>query len=280
MDHLRWSYRPTLRRPVVVAAFEGWNDAGDAATTAARWLTDRWDGRRFATIDPEEFYDFTATRPRVELAEGHQREIVWPENDLSAMTVPGTDRDVVVVLGTEPQLKWRTFCEQVVDVARQHDASMVLTLGALLAEVAHSRPVSVIGTAHDDELVERLDLQQSTYEGPTGIVGVLQEACRQAGLPSASLWAAVPTYVPGAPSPKAALALVERTTGLLDVAVTTTDLEIASASYERQISELVAADEETSAYVAHLEQRYDSGDLSTGSSLIDEVEQFLKDQRE
>ncbi|CAN5832698.1 PAC2 family protein [soil metagenome] len=278
MDHVRWSRRPTLRKPVVVAAFEGWNDAGDAATTAARWFSERWGGETFAVIDPEEFYDFTSTRPQVHLAEGMQREIVWPGNELSSMTVPGTERDVVVLLGTEPQLRWRTFCDQVVDVARAHDASLVITLGALLAEVAHTRPVSVIGTGYDREMVERLQLVKSTYEGPTGIVGVLHDACHRAGLASASLWAAVPTYVPGAPSPKAALALVERTSEMLEVPVITTDLEIASASYERQISELVDADEETAAYVAQLEQRHDAGDTSTGTSLIDEVERFLRDQ--
>ncbi len=278
MDYLRWSSRPTLRHPVVVAAFEGWNDAGDAATTAARWLTDRWDGTRFATIDPEDFYDFTATRPQVEMSEGRQRDVVWPGNDLSAMTIPGTERDVIVLVGTEPQLKWRTFCDQVITVAREQEAELVATLGALLAEVAHPRPTSVIGTAYDTDVVAELDLAESTYEGPTGIVGVLHDACAKAGIPSASLWAAVPTYVPGAPSPKAALALVERTTELLQVGVMTTDLEIAAASYERQVSELVAADEETADYVAQLEERHDAGDRATGANLIDEVENFLKDQ--
>ena len=236
-EHVRWHRQPRLRHPIVIAAFEGWNDAGDAATGAAEFLRDRWEARPFADIDPEEFYDFTSTRPRVRLNEQLEREIEWPRNEVSAAAVPGVDRDVVLVIGTEPQLRWRTFCEQVLAIAEHTGANLVITLGALLAEVAHSRPVSVIGTATDPDVMETMDLQQSTYQGPTGIVGVLQDLCYRNGLPSASLWAAVPTYVPNAPSPKAALALVERTTGLLEVGVSTTDLEIAAASYEQQVSE-------------------------------------------
>jgi proteasome assembly chaperone (PAC2) family protein len=275
---LRWTERPRLREPVLICAFEGWNDAGDAATFAASYLAERWETTTFADIDPEEFYDFTATRPRVRLDEGEQREIVWPANEFVAGPLPGHDRDVVLLRGHEPQLKWRTFCDQIVTVARDLDVRLVVTLGALLAEVPHSRPVSVIGTAADDDLIEQLDLRRSTYEGPTGIVGVLQDAFRTAGIPAASLWAAVPTYVPGAPSPKAALALIERTAGLLDVGVVTTELEIASASYERQIDELVQEDDETATYVADLETRYDDGDADFGdaTSLVEEVERFLR----
>jgi predicted ATP-grasp superfamily ATP-dependent carboligase len=189
--------------------------------------------------------------------------------------------DAVVVLGTEPHLRWRTFCDQVVGVARALDARMVLTLGALLAEVPHTRPTSVIGTAQDSTLIDRLGLQRSTYEGPTGIVGVLQAACTKAGVGAASLWAAVPAYVPGAPSPKAALALVERIAELLEVPVLTTDLEIASASYERQVSEVVAGDEEMREYVERMEERYDADDdVPAVDSLVEEVERFLRDQPE
>lgn len=279
MDHVRWEHRPGLQRPVLVAAFEGWNDAGDAASTAARHLCDRWDAARFATIDPEEFHDFTSTRPQVRLRDGLTREIVWPETALYASTSTGGS-DAIVLLGNEPELRWRTFCDQVVAVARELDASLVLTLGALLAEVPHTRPTSVIGTAADQELVHRLGLRRSSYEGPTGIVGVLHDACSRAGLPSASLWAAVPAYVPGAPSPKAALALVERTAELLTVAVPTTDLEIAAASYERQVSEVVAGDEEMIDYVHNLERRYESdGGIPTVDGLVEEVERFLRNQR-
>jgi predicted ATP-grasp superfamily ATP-dependent carboligase len=265
---------------VVVAAFEGWNDAGDAASTAARWLRDRWAPERFGEIDPEEFFDFTASRPSVHLVEGETREISWPATELTAGSVAGVD--AVVVLGTEPHLRWRTFCDQVVGVARDLDARMVLTLGALLAEVPHTRPTSVIGTAQDRAMIDRLGLQRSTYEGPTGIVGVLQSACATAGVGAASLWAAVPAYVPGAPSPKAALALVERTAELLEVPVLTTDLEIASASYERQVSEVVAGDEEMREYVERIEERYDADgeDPPAVDSLVEEVERFLREQPE
>ncbi|MEY2591477.1 MAG: hypothetical protein QOJ67_3461 [Acidimicrobiaceae bacterium] len=280
MEHVVWTSRPRLRRPVLIAAFEGWNDAGEAATFAARYLADQWGARPFATIDPEDFYDFTSTRPQVRLDDGQQREIVWPSNELSACSVPGADLDVIVLLGSEPQLRWRTFCSQIVEVAQAHEVRLAVTLGALLAEVPHSRPVSVIGTAYDPELVRRLDLRQSTYEGPTGIVGVLHDAFRQGGVPSASLWAAVPTYVPGAPSPKAALALIERTTELLAVPVQTTDLQIATAAYERQLDELVADDDDTAAYVAGLEQAADETPADAEpdpARLIEEVERFLRD---
>lgn len=278
---LRWSARPRLRRPIMLCAFEGWNDAGDAASFATRYLGERWGTRPFADVDPEEHFDFTSTRPRVQLVDGHQREIVWPTVEFSAGSIPGTDRDVILVEGSEPQLRWRAFCDQVVEVATTYQVELVVTLGALLAEVPHSRPVSVIGTAVDDDLITRLGLARSSYEGPTGIVGVLADACARAGLASASLWAAVPTYVPGAPSPKAALALVERLGGLLDVGVVATDLEIATAEYERQIDELVAEDDETADYVAGLEARFDAGDtddedLTDASSLVEEVERFLR----
>ena len=277
---LRWTARPRLRRPVMICGFEGWNDAGDAASYATRYLAERWETRPFADIDPEDYFDFTTTRPRVRLVDGHQREVVWPANELSAGAIPGTDRDVILLNGTEPQLRWRTFSEQLVEVATALDVGLVITLGALLAEVPHTRPVSVIGTAVDDELIDRLGLARSSYEGPTGIVGVLQDAFGRAGVPAASLWAAVPTYVPGAPSPKAALALVERTCGLLDVSLATTDLEIASVDYERQIDQLVDEDDETAGYVAALEERYDSGEaddeLTDASSLVEEVERFLR----
>jgi predicted ATP-grasp superfamily ATP-dependent carboligase len=276
MSHLRWSARPRLQRPVLIAAFEGWNDAGDAATTAARYLRDRWDARHVGSIDPEEFFDFTATRPQVALDENEEREIVWPATDLYA-----ADGDVqaVVLMGIEPQLKWRTFCDEIVGVATELDARMVLTLGALLAEVPHTRPTSVIGTAVDPGLIARLGLRRSTYEGPTGIVGVLHDRCRSAHVESASLWAAVPAYVPGAPSPKAALALVERAAELLSVPITTTDLEIASAAYERQVTEVVEGDEEMTDYVDQLEARYnEEQDVPSPEGLVEEVERFLRDQ--
>jgi hypothetical protein len=269
-----------LKRPVVIAAFEGWNDAGDAASTAARWLRDRLAPEPLATIDAEDFFDFTATRPQVTLTDGVTREIEWPTTDLTWGSLAGVD--AIVVVGHEPHLRWRTFCEQVVAVghvlrrpARPHPRR-------LLAEVPHTSPVSVMGTAVDDDLIRRLSLRRSRYEGPTGIVGVLQDACGKAGIPAGSLWASVPAYVPGAPSPKAALALVERAAAIVSVGVVTTDLEIASAAYERQVSEVVAEDDEMREYVAHLEARYngevDDEEVSQ-ASLVEEVERFLRDQR-
>jgi proteasome assembly chaperone (PAC2) family protein len=283
MQYVHWQERPTLRRPVLVAAFEGWNDAADAASTAAAYLRDRWSARLFATIDPEEFYDFSATRPEVRLAQGVARDIVWPNTELFAAPLPGTSRDVVFLLGQEPQLKWRTFTEQVVGVAQELGVEMIVILGALLADVAHTRPVRVTGTAADEELVRRLNLARSSYEGPTGIVGVLHDAFAKAGLPSASLWAAVPHYVASTPSPKASLALVERATGLLSASVVTADLKVAALDYERQVSEVVAADDDVSAYVRRLEASADEDDIAdmetvSGEDLVDELEQFLRDQ--
>jgi proteasome assembly chaperone (PAC2) family protein len=280
MDHVRWTTRPLLQEPVVIAAFEGWNDAGDAATTAARYLVDRWDADLVADVDPEEFYDFTSTRPEVRLDEDGLREIVWPATEIHAGTIPGTEQDVLLVIGTEPQLRWRTYCTALTEVAQDQGARLCLTLGALLAEVPHTRPTPIVGTAYEPEIVAGLELQPSRYEGPTGIVGVLHDAWRTAGLRSASLWATVPAYVPGAPPPKAALALVERAAAMLQTWIPTTDLEIAAASYERQVSELVDADEETATYVASLEERHDvePGVLPTADTLAEEVERFLRDQ--
>lgn len=279
MAHVRWTARPALREPVVIAAFEGWNDAGDAATTAARYLVDRWDIGLVGGIDPEEFYDFTATRPQVRLDESGVREIVWPSTEIFAGTIPGGD-DVVVIIGAEPQLRWRTYCGELAEVATGQHARLCLTLGALLAEVPHTRPTSIVGTAFAADIISGIDLRPSNYEGPTGIVGVLQDAWRTAGLRSASLWATVPSYVPGAPSPKAAMALIERTATMLQTWVPTTDLEIASAAYERQVSELVDADEETSTYVTSLEERHDvePGVIPSAESIAEEVERFLREQ--
>jgi proteasome assembly chaperone (PAC2) family protein len=280
MVHVRWTTRPTLRTPVVLAAFEGWNDAGDAASTAARYLVERWDLAQVADVDPEEFFDFTSTRPEVHLDDDGVREITWPTTELHAGTIPGGDQDVLVIVGTEPQLRWRTYCGELTEVARSYEARLCVTLGALLAEVPHTRPTPVVGTAYEADVVAGLELQPSRYEGPTGIVGVLHDAWRRAGLRSASLWATVPAYVPGAPSPKAALALIERTSAMLQTWVPTTDLEIAASSYERQVSELVDADEETASYVAGLEERHDAegGTVPSAETIAEEVERFLREQ--
>jgi predicted ATP-grasp superfamily ATP-dependent carboligase len=281
LEHVRWRHRPRLEAPVLVAAFAGWNDAGDAATTAVRAINEAWGAEEFADLDAELFYDFTSTRPRVEFADNGEREVVWPANVFSAATVPGTDLDVITLVGVEPELRWRTFSEQITGVAGLFGARMVVTLGALLAEVPHTRPVSIFGTGHDHETTARLGLLPSSYEGPTGITGVVATAGRAAGMSSVSFWAAVPTYVPSAPSPKAALALVERTGRLLDAAVDTADLAEAAEEYEREVSEVAADDEETLEYLRALEHRYDEEGLDVHDDpgrLVEEVERFLRDQ--
>jgi proteasome assembly chaperone (PAC2) family protein len=265
---------------VLIAAFEGWNDAAESATTAVRYLRDRWGARPFASIDPEEFYDFSSTRPQVRLTDGFTREIVWPANELSAASLAHHHHDVVMLVGSEPQLRWRTFCAELVDVALELKVELIVILGALLADVAHTRPVKVSGSAVSTELVTRLGLQRSRYEGPTGIVGVLHDALAKAEMPSASLWAAVPHYVAATPSPKAALALVERAARLIEVPVVTADLAQLAADYERQVSEVVAGDEDVSAYVSRLEESSDSEglELTSGEELAAELQRFLREQ--
>jgi proteasome assembly chaperone (PAC2) family protein len=278
-EHLRWHRRPVLRSPVVIAAFEGWNDAGEGATGAIRALADAWYAEPFADIDPEEFYDFTANRPQVRLLDGHTREIEWPSNTFMHAPMPGRPSDVVLLLGTEPGLRWRTFCEQVIDVVRTTDARLVVTLGALLSEVPHSRPVRVIGTAEDDKLIARLRLRRSSYEGPTGIVGTLHDALRRRGVTSLSLWAAVPTYVSGPASPAATLALVRRVVDLLGVSFDASSLEAESSDYLARIDELVTDDDDLRAFLARLEAAYDedAADDVDPAELIAEVERFLRE---
>lgn len=281
MDALRWDERPSLRRPVLVAAFEGWNDAADAASTAADYLAGQWGARAFASIDPEEFYDFTAVRPRVRLVDDVTRHVDWPRPQLLAASPSGGAHDVVFLRGAEPQLRWRTYTATVVEAARALGVELVLTLGALLADVAHTRDVPVTGMAADAELMRRLGMTRSRYEGPTGIVGVLHDSLTEAGIPAASLWASVPHYVGGTPSPKATLALVQRAAALLGIDVGTVELEVAASAYERQVSEVVAEDEDMVDYVRRLEDL--GGDEEdepwpSGDHLAAEVERFLRDQ--
>jgi proteasome assembly chaperone (PAC2) family protein len=284
VELLDWDDRPALRDPVVVCAFRGWNDGGQAATLSATFLRERLDAQRFCRIDPEEFYDFQEERPQVALAEGVQRQIQWPENAFHHAPLPGQERDLVVLLGIEPQNRWRTFSGAVLDVAQAIRASLVITLGGLLAETPHSRPVPVTGTA-DPDIASRLGLTTSRYEGPTGIVGVLHDRCRTAGVSSASLWAAVPHYVSIAPNPKAALALLSRLSGLLSARFDTTELAQAAIAYEREVGRAVAQDDEVADYVRQLEARADTlgsglADLPTGDLLAAEFEAFLAQQPE
>jgi proteasome assembly chaperone (PAC2) family protein len=266
---------------VLVAAFRGWNDGAQGASLAVSFLAQAWEARRFADIDPEEFFDFQATRPHVALEEGLTRRIDWPETAFYHASIPGLERDAVLALGIEPNLRWRTFSEEVVELAQDFEVELVVTLGALLADVPHTRPAPVTGSASDPKLVEELGLASSRYEGPTGIVGVVHDACRRAELPSASLWAAVPHYASLAASPKAALALCLRLADLLGTEFDLADLERASAAYEAQVSEAVASDEETEAYVQQLEERRDALgeelDMPSGETLAAELTRFLRE---
>jgi proteasome assembly chaperone (PAC2) family protein len=283
MAELHVVRRPELERPVLVAAFRGWNDGGQGASLAAGYLAKSWDASRFAEIDPEGFFDFQVTRPHVKLEEGSTRRIDWPETAFYHGRPEGLDRDAVLLLGVEPNLRWRTFAGLIVEFARELGVELVVTLGALLADVPHTRPTPVTGSATDPDLIEQLGLQASRYEGPTGIVGVIHDACKRAGIQSASLWAAVPHYVSLAPSPKAAGALCERLATLLGAEIDTTELDQAADSYVRQVSEAIASDEETAAYVEELERRVDELDESeipSGESLAAELSRFLREREE
>lgn len=283
-DELRIDHRPELERPVLVAAFRGWNDGAQAASLAAGYLAKTWGAERFAEVEPEGFFDFQATRPHVSLEEGLTRRIDWPETVFYHARPDGLDRDVVLLLGIEPNLRWRTFTDLVVGLARELEIELLITLGALLADVPHTRSAPVTGSASDSDLVERLGLSASRYEGPTGIVGVLHDACGKSGIPSASLWAAVPHYVSLTPSPKGALALCERLGALIGVEVEADELEEAAQNYEEQVSEAVATDEETASYVDELERRADqldeTTDLPSGDALAAELTRFLREREQ
>jgi predicted ATP-grasp superfamily ATP-dependent carboligase len=283
MEELRIERQPELERPVLIAAFRGWNDGAQGASLAGGYLAKIWNAQQFATIDPENFYDFQATRPMVSLVDGITRRIDWPENAFYTAVPERLDRDAMLLLGVEPNLRWRKFTDLIVDLAREHKVELVVTLGALLADVPHTRPAPVTGTATDPELVERLGLQSSRYEGPTGIVGVLHDACRAASLPSVSLWAAVPHYVSLSPSPRAALALCQRLGDLLETRIETAELDQAVEAYTDRVTEAVATDEETAEYVQELERRaemIDEDDLPTGESLAAELSRFLRERDE
>jgi predicted ATP-grasp superfamily ATP-dependent carboligase len=293
MPHLRWHHDPgPLRRPVLLAAFEGWNDAGESATTAVRFLARSLDAKRIASIDAEEFYDFTVARPHVRLTEGMTRSIEWPDPVVDLAVLPGSDRHILLLTGIEPALRWRTFTAEVVDMCTKLGVGTAMTLGALLADVPHTRPVRVTGTATDPALVAELGFTRSRYEGPTGILSILLAACGDAGLRSASLWATTPHYLRETQSPKAALALVERVGQLFDFSVDTTELEIATAAYERQVDDMLAGEDDVADYVRRLEEdavgddgegddddAVDPFEMPTQDELASEVERFLRDQR-
>ena len=281
-DELIVHRRPELRKPVLVAAFRGWNDGGQAASLAAGYLAKLWNAQEFAEIDPEGFFDFQVTRPHVSLVDGVTRKVDWPETAFRHASLPAIERDAVLLTGNEPNVRWKSFTSLIVDLVRDLNIELVVTLGSLLADVPHTRPAPVTGSASDPELVERLGLETSRYEGPTGIVGVLHDACRTSGIASASLWAAVPHYVSLAPSPRAAQALCDRLCTLLAVDIDTEELRQAGEAYAEQVSAAVATDEETQAYVEELEQRTDEMpdeiQIPSGEALAAELTRFLRDR--
>jgi proteasome assembly chaperone (PAC2) family protein len=283
MDHVEFLDRPSLDRPPFVCAFRGWNDGGEAASLAGSYLRERWQARAFAHLDPEEFYDFQVVRPQVRLVEGVSRVIDWPRGEFAAASPGG--RDVVMFTASEPNTRWRTFAQTVIGIARDVRSELLVTLGAFLTDVPHSRPVPVVGSAQDEETAIRLGLARSQYEGPTGIVGVLHDMSNRTGLPSVSLWAAVPHYLPGGENPKAALALVRRACLLLDVPVDTSSLEQAARTWERGIARLVEDSDELREYVGRLETAADESaaqveerSVPSADAIAAEVERFLKEQ--
>jgi proteasome assembly chaperone (PAC2) family protein len=283
VEALRWEGDvPALRSPVLVAAFAGWNDAASAATTALEAVAISLEAERVAELDPEDFYDFQVTRPTIRMTEGLTREVDWPENSFFAATVPAAERDLVLLSGIEPNMRWRSFAEAVLEVAERLDAEMVVTLGALLADVPHTRAVPITGLASDPELVDRLSLDRSNYEGPTGIVGIIHDACRRRGLTSASLWAAVPHYVAAVPNPKAALALLRRLEGFTGIAVEASELEDAMDRFETQVDRAVASNPEIEELVRRLEAEQadepnlGGGEVPSGDAIARDFQRFLR----
>ena len=294
MDHLTVHDLPQgLRRPILIMAFPGWNDAAEAASTAARYLATSFQAEKFAEIDPEEFYHFGLTRPLVRYKndDPNEREVVWPATEFSVTRSAALPRDLIVGVAAEPHLRWKTYCAAVLELARQCGVTLVLTLGALLAEVPHTRPVRLSGTATDPELRALLGARRSRYEGPTGIVGVLNIACREQGLPTASLWANVPHYISGIENPKATLALVKRVLTMLSSTTDLSDLDEAVKQFDKNLAEIVSQNAKIAGYVAKLEKAAASededsaaqdstqGELPPASELVAEIEQFLRQQR-
>jgi proteasome assembly chaperone (PAC2) family protein len=285
VDSLIWeSDVPQLRAPMLICSFRGWNDAASSSSRALASVAESLDAELVAQIDPEEFFDFQTTRPTITLKEGQARHIEWPQNNMYTARVPAADRDLVLFDGTEPNLRWRTFSEGIATAADALGAEMVITMGALVAEVSHTLPVPITGLASSEELVEELDLERSNYEGPTGIVGVVHDCCRQLGMTSASLWAAVPHYVAAVPNPKAALALIRRLEGLTGIAVDASELELETESYEEQIGRAVAANPEIKELVERIEaeqveQLGDEGaDLPSADTIARDFQHFLRQQ--
>jgi predicted ATP-grasp superfamily ATP-dependent carboligase len=268
---------PELIDPVLIAAFEGWNDAGEAASSVVRHLGEVWDAEVVAAFDPEDYYDFQVNRPRVSIEEG-RRMLSWPTTRILVATETGFDHDVVLVQGIEPSMRWRAFTAELLDLAQQLGVTTILTLGALLADVPHTRPIPVTATAEDDAVIHRFDLETSRYEGPTGIVGVLTHTATEFGIPTLSAWAAVPHYAGAPPSPKATLSLLRRIESLLGITVPHGELEENARAWERGVDELAQSDEEVAEYVQSLEEAQDTAELpeASGDAIAREFERYLR----
>ncbi len=290
MDYYRTYQSPQLRDPILIAAFAGWNDASESATFAARYLVETWGARKMAEIDPEEFYVFTETRPQVRVPGRFQRYVEWPANEFYFRTDRGSERDAIVLIGVEPQLKWRTFTDSLLSFARQHNVSTVVTLGSLVADVPHTAAVPLSGTASPSWLARRMRRQGVTpthYSGPTGILGVLSSAAARRRVATASLWGSAPEYLSASPNPKVSLALLERARALLDLDVDLTELESLEKQFERQVAQIVAEDPELQAYVRQLEEQSEVEEgpaaeqeqLPSGEELIKELEEYLRRRR-
>jgi predicted ATP-grasp superfamily ATP-dependent carboligase len=274
VEFVHIEHDPALRRPNLVAAFRGWNDAGGAASLAAGYLRAVTDAERCAVIDSEPFIDYQQTRPTVQLVDGDVRRLDWPETEIYA----SEKSDLVVVVGTEPNMRWRAFSGAIAELARRYRVDLVITMGALLADTPHTRPVPVSATASDDELMQKFDLARSTYEGPTGIVGVLHDACARAGLRSASLWAATPHYISATPNPQAALALLQRLSEMIGTPPGSNELERAASEYALRVASAISDDPDIAGYVQQLEEAADAADPPSGDELAADFERYLREQ--
>jgi len=286
MDPIVWEREPpVLRSPVLVASFSGWNDAANAASTALGAIADSLETELVARIDPEEFFDFQANRPTIEISDGLLQGFEWPDNPIIAATAEGAERDLLLISGTEPSTRWRTFCTSVLDVAERCGVESVVTFGSLIADVAHTRPVPITGLATDEEMIEQLGFDDVSYDGPTGVLGVFHGACKERGLSAASLWAAVPHYAAAVPNPKAGLALLRRLEGMIGIAVEATELEEAAASFEKQVTQAVAANPEIKEMVERLEEQQDEvagfgrEDVPSGDAIARDFQRFLRQRR-
>jgi proteasome assembly chaperone (PAC2) family protein len=286
MDPVHRYRRPNLRRPVAVVAFEGWNDACEAASGAAAYLLGQFTADPYAVVEPEDFFDFQVSRPTVEVDGGQTQNLTWPETRLFDVIVPEAPRDLVVVLGEEPNLRWKTFSRLIAQLLGEADVELVVTLGAFIGQVAHTLPVPIVGVATDPDLLESQNLLTSHYEGPTGINGVLLEACREVGIPTIGLWAAAPHYLAANPNPKAMLALLDKAASIIGMAVDTAELGKVTQEFESKVATAMGSSDDLSDYVRRLESAaaqetgVDRADLSpkAGHQLIEELEEFLRSQ--